>query len=394
MKIAHVMSYFQPALGYDDLFLAQAQQRRGHSPTIIAADRYRPFPDYEQTVAPVLGRRRLTVGERDEAGLRTIRLPARVEARTQVWLGGLGRALRGLAPDVVHLHGSLTLLGAQTAGLCARWGLPLVADNHHEPETFRTDAISRRVFFAAFRAWGVPRLRRGARAFAAINEASQSIFARALALPPQAVTIIPLGADADLFRPDPVARAHMRAELATPAEAVVLLYAGKVIPSKDVHVLAEAFVRAAPDAPDLWLLLVGSAESGYRAQVERTLAPAAARVRWLPPAPNADLPRYYSAADIGVWPSESSNAMIEAASVGLPIVVADTPANAHRISNDNGLGVARGDVAGLANALLRLARDPNLRGEMGRRGRELVERELSWTALADRWLALYAQAMG
>lgn len=386
------MAYFQPALGYDDLFLSIAQQRAGHAVTIITSDRYRPFPDYASTVEPILGPRRVGEGRRQEAGLDTIRLPVLFEVRTQVWLRRLRATLRSLTPDVIHLHGALSILGGQTGSICRTLGYTLVADSHHEPETFWVEEPSRRAFFAALRLWCRPRLLRGARAFAAINPASQIIFARELGLASDAVRVIPLGADTERFRFDPEARRRTRAELGIPPEAVTAIYAGKAIPDKDVHVLAEAFVRAAARRPELWLLLVGSADPAYRRGIEQTLEPVSARVRWRPPVPNAELPGCYAAADIGVWPSESSNAMIEAAAVGLPLVVADTAATADRIANGNGIGVARGDVGGFAAAIERLAADKTIRHAMGRRGRELVEREMSWDALARRWEALYDTA--
>jgi colanic acid biosynthesis glycosyl transferase WcaI len=40
----------------------------------------------------------------------------------------------------------------------------------------------------------------------------------------------------------------------------------------------------------------------------------------------------------------------------------------------------------LANAISELANNPNLRDEMGRAGRDLIEREFSWSAIVQRWL--------
>ncbi len=54
-----------------------------------------------------------------------------------------------------------------------------------------------------------------------------------------------------------------------------------------------------------------------------------------------------------------------------------------------GLLVPPGDAGGLADALERLARDPDLRRRLGAAARDLVERELSEEAVVAQTLALY-----
>ena len=43
MKIIHVVDYFQPILGYQEVFLAKEQAKLGHDVVVITSDRYAPI---------------------------------------------------------------------------------------------------------------------------------------------------------------------------------------------------------------------------------------------------------------------------------------------------------------------------------------------------------------
>ncbi len=83
-------------------------------------------------------------------------------------------------------------------------------------------------------------------------------------------------------------------------------------------------------------------------------------------------------------------ALLEAAACGRPMIAADV-SGCREIVRDGvtGLLVPPGDAGGLADALERLARDPDLRRRLGAAARELVERELSQEAVVAQTLALY-----
>ena len=83
-------------------------------------------------------------------------------------------------------------------------------------------------------------------------------------------------------------------------------------------------------------------------------------------------------------------ALIEAAACGRAIVAADMPGCREVVrAGETGLLVPPHDIAGLAEALSALARDPARRQAMGRAGRALVEREFGEAGVARQTLALY-----
>lgn len=85
-----------------------------------------------------------------------------------------------------------------------------------------------------------------------------------------------------------------------------------------------------------------------------------------------------------------SNSMLEALALGIPVIATDCPCGGSRTyiqEGINGLLVPVKDVTALANAMRRLAGDPQLGARLGREAQKLKER-LSVTRIADSFLQL------
>jgi glycosyltransferase involved in cell wall biosynthesis len=61
----------------------------------------------------------------------------------------------------------------------------------------------------------------------------------------------------------------------------------------------------------------------------------------------------------------------------------------HLLKFENGFSYAEGDVAGLRKRIHILLGNVELRREMGKRSRELVEQELCWDRIAEKHLKIY-----
>jgi glycosyltransferase involved in cell wall biosynthesis len=107
--------------------------------------------------------------------------------------------------------------------------------------------------------------------------------------------------------------------------------------------------------------------------------------------PWVELPMFYRAADIGVWPRQESLSMLDAAASGLPLLVSDRVKARERIEG-NGLTFKEDDVADLATALLTL-REAGVRRTLGEYGCEKMRRDFSWTTIAKRRLSDYKAAV-
>ena len=98
-------------------------------------------------------------------------------------------------------------------------------------------------------------------------------------------------------------------------------------------------------------------------------------------------------ADIFILPSRAegiSNALLEAMACGLPVVVSDIPGNRDVIEHQhNGLCFGVDDPDSLAECLLLLLNQPDLRAQLGVNARRTVEKNYSMNYVADRYAKLY-----
>ncbi|MFP5372557.1 MAG: D-inositol-3-phosphate glycosyltransferase, partial [Actinomycetes bacterium] len=147
---------------------------------------------------------------------------------------------------------------------------------------------------------------------------------------PARTLVVPPGVDLDRFTPG--GRAAARSGLGVPADAVVLLFVGRIQPLKapDVVLHAAAELLAADPALRARLRVhVVGAPSGSGLAAPRQLQDLAAGlgiaelVHFFPPQPVDRLAEHYRAADVAVVPSHNESfglAALEAQSCGVPVV--------------------------------------------------------------------------
>ena len=397
MKIVHVQSYFAPGLGYQENCLPAAQARLGHEVALITADRYHPFPNYDQTMKPRLGERIVGPGRETVDGVEIVRLKCTWEREGHWWmyLSGLADEVARQQPDVVHAHGVIKITSLQFYLANLRRGVPFVVDEHSNYFNLHPYTWKKKLFYRTFKHVFLPVLLRGMHRALPMSHEVRTLIANELGIPEARSTLSFLGADPERFRRDEAAGRAVRKELDIPDGAVVVVNAGKITRVKDNHVLLRALGRVAREEPRAFLLMIGNAPEPYRGELESLIDSEGLRdrVRWIDFAKNEDLPGYYSAADIGVWPGDWSATVIEAASCGVALVLPDKEFARYSLMNENGLTFERGDSGQLANAFLKLLGDDDLREAMGRRSRELIERELNWDAIARGTIEVYEEAV-
>ena len=383
MRIVHVAYYFFPAVGYQEAFLVREQSRLGHHVDVVTSDRYAPlvYHHYKE----VLGRRIKGVGFFVEEGINVWRLKTLFELPNAIWVLGLESKIQELQPDVVVVHGMANFSAIRIARLKSRTNsFSLIYDDHMQSQASRSIA---RIPYALFKCLFSPSIQDAADALVAILPETKVFMHERYGIPNERITIIPLGADTELFHPDDVVRREKRLEFGFSEDNVVFIYTGKIIPEKKLHLLIDATANLVAEQSNVRLMLVGSGDDSYIRELKQHAAHKNTRDAfvWHEAVPNKELPGYYCAADAAVWPCGPSISMREAMACELPLVISERSGVTELVAYGNGFAYQEGDVDQLAGHMAKLL-DPQMRRDMGMKSRELVVDRFSWRSIAAQFI--------
>ena len=298
-------------------------------------------------------------------GLRVVPLPlARSASPLAQWRAfrAMVALLRAERPDLVHGHmpisGFLARLAARVAGV------PRVAYTCHGFLFNQPGPLARRVVAFAME-WVGGRL---TDTYLTVST-EEAADARRLHIARHPVPV-GNGRDPARFRPDPAARARVRAGLGVPEDRPVVVIVSRLVRHKGYPELAAA-MRDVPGA-ELWV--VGERLPSDRGDSMEAVLDAAGlgpRLRRL--GYRADTHAVLAAADVFALPSHFEGlpmSVIEAMLTGLPVVATRIRGPREQVvDGDTGILVPPGTVAPLAEALRRLVDDPASRRRMGEAGR-------------------------
>ena len=397
MRILHITPYFQPNMGYQENYLPAAQKGLGHEVVLIASDRYPAHPNYKETMKWSEDARIVGEGRYEEDGITVIRMRTTWEWRSHWWVyvPDIWREVKAFNPDIIHIHCINGMITYQVLFGNLFRGYTVIVDDHNNyfnkvPYTWKKWVYYRVLKFIVFPVL----LLRVKRVLPMSHEVREYLYEE-LGVPRDFTTLNHLGADPEEFRRDENLGREVRGRYGIPENAVVIVNSGKITEVKDNHILLEAMGDVVEKDPRAFLIMIGNAPKAYRAQLEAIIARRKLEnnVKWIDFLPHNELTAHYSASDIGVWPGDWSCTVLEAASCGVALVQPDLLYTKYSSANANSLNFERGSVQDLGDKLYALVSNDDLRRDMGRRSRELIERELNWDALARQTIEIYERAL-
>ena len=234
------------------------------------------------------------------------------------------------------------------------------------------------------------KLMRDAACVTTVTHAFIDHFHRKYRVPKERLTFLPNGADTDVLRPLP-ADQHFAQRLGV-AGKKVFTYAGTMAGYQGLEVLIDVAERLRHRS-DIVVLMVGTGpvkEQLVRAADARGLSNILFRT-----SPFEEMPQLMSittASLVVLRPLEISRKMrlskaIPPMACAVPVIYAGWGETSDLIAHEQvGLVVEPGNPDEIAKAITQLADNDGLAKELGRRGRRLAERELSWNFLVSDWL--------
>ena len=196
-------------------------------------------------------------------------------------------------------------------------------------------------------------------------------------------------------RPSPPERiTALRDQRGIPADARVLMTAGRFVPVKGHRHLLKALSLLPPEfaGRPLCLVLVGDGVLGPKLKEQAEQAGISDRIHWA--GWQTDPGPYFQLADLVVFPSLDEetlgNVILEAWAWARPLVTSNFR-GAREIARhgEDAWCVPCGDAAELARGIEEVLRDPALAAAMVARGRERVQAEFGRESIMDRYLELY-----
>jgi glycosyltransferase involved in cell wall biosynthesis len=292
--------------------------------------------------------------------------------------GRLRRVLRARRPDLVHVH---SRRGADLyGGIAARLeGIPAV--------------LTRRVDSGEPALWARLKYAPYAR-LVALSRAIEAQL-RAAGIAGNRIARIPSAVDTQRYRPDPTARARLRALFDLRDDALVVGVVAQLIPRKRHAWLISELPALVRREPRLRVLCFGRGplENRLRAEIAALGLDAHVRLAGF----RDDLPGLLPGLDLLAHPAEREGlgvALLEAASCGVAIVAAAAGGVPDVLEKGRTAAVVEVDDAeGFARATLRLLGDEHERRRLGNAARADVERRFSVAALVRAHLDLYSAVL-
>jgi len=222
----------------------------------------------------------------------------------------------------------------------------------------------------------------------------QALLRNAPWLDPRRIQVIYNGIDSDNYLEHNTC--DLREALNLSQDTTVIGFVGQLNERKGFDTLLPAFKQVVTGFPGVILLLAGTGDLeqsildfAVKHQLQENLRLLGFRT---------DIPNIMRTIDLLVLPSWWEGfgiVLIEALAAGKPCITTNVSSMPEIVShNETGLIVPPKSVAALYGAIKKLIAQPELRQEMGQRGRQVVQQKFTLQTMVDQYEALFYQLVG
>ncbi len=303
--------------------------------------------------------------------------------------------------DLIHSH---YWLSGQVGWLSSeRWNVPLVHSMHTMAKVKNRDLAEGDTPEPEMRVIGEEQVVDAADRLIANTDDEAHQLVDLYGADPSAVDVVHPGVDLGVFTPG--SRTEARRRRGLPADAIVLLFVGRIQPLKAPDVLVRAaaeMVQRDPALRDRLVVVVCGGPSGSGVDQPTSLVDLARElgvadlVRFEPPSDRTTLVDWYRAADVAVVPSYSESfglVAVEAQACGTPVVASAVGGLRTAVADHvSGLLVDGHDPADFARAIARITSQPALRAELSS-GAHMHAAAFGWAATTAGLITSYSAAL-
>lgn len=206
------------------------------------------------------------------------------------------------------------------------------------------------------------------------------------------IRIVPNGVDIQKFKPLKN-QSTIKRQIGINNRQCVL-FVGRLIPRKGLSFLVQAAKHIIKEKEQTAFVIVG--EGPQKKQLISYLEKNRIRKNFvfLGDIKDEILPLIYNCAEVFVFPSVQEGqgiALLEAQAVSKPVITFNTGGVRETILNQETGLLVEPNSKELANAILKLLKNEELRNKMGKKGREFVSKNFSWEKSAKKLLETYKE---
>jgi glycosyltransferase involved in cell wall biosynthesis len=210
---------------------------------------------------------------------------------------------------------------------------------------------------------------------------------------PDRIISIPTGINTDMFQPAGEYR-DLRAELGLPHSTPLVGTVSVIRSWKGLDYLIKAVPIISGEVPNVRFIIAG--DGPHKDTLEKTIDETGVKDRVFLLGHREDIADILHSLDILVHPSYANEGVpqtiLQAMAMEKPVVASDLqPLKEIVIENKTGLLCPLKDPDSIAKAVVKLIKDKELSGRLGKEGRKLVVSSYSFTGMLDKLEALYAK---
>jgi len=289
---------------------------------------------------------------------------------------------------IIHVHDWLNCMAGKV--LKHAYKIPLVATIHATEFGRRggiSEPLSRYIhaqeWLLGYEAWQV----------IVCSETMRNEVINVLSIPPDKIEVIPNGIDIERF--DVEVEEGFREKFLAPDEELIL-FVGRLVWEKGVDVLIDAAPYVIERFPKVKFVVVGKGNiDEYRERARRLGVEH--KFFFTGFLEDEEVAKLYKCADICVYPSRYEPfgiVALEAMTVGLPPVTSDAGGFLETVqSGETGIITRRDDPISLAQGILFLLENPQLKKTMGEKAMRKARQEYRWGLIAAQTIALYKRVI-
>ncbi len=228
------------------------------------------------------------------------------------------------------------------------------------------------------------------------SASTQADIVRILGVAQERVTVIPVGVGEEMAPADPAAIQAFRRQHELPDHFILFL--GTLEPRKNIPLLLQAYALLLAREPNTpYRLVIAGGKGWYYDRIDAAASRLglAGKVIYPGYVPQTDLPLWYNAADVFVYPSLYEGfglPPLEAMACGAPVIVSNS-SSLPEVVGEAGVIVEPNDPQALAEAIRAVLGDEQRRCALRQAGLEQARR-YTWANTARQTAQLYHQLLG